>query len=625
MLAKDYLENLHGPSDLSKLSCSELEELAAQIRPFLVDRVLQNGGHLASNLGVVELTLALHKVLNLPTDRLIFDVGHQSYVHKLLSGRKDAFATLRTGNGISGFTRRAESEYDAFGCGHSSTSVSAAVGFAQADLVAGRQNTTVAVFGDGAFTGGMIHEALNNCPKNARLILILNENEMSISHNIGRYSRHLAKIHTSRHYYRTKHFTKSVLHHLPLIGKPLYHFFSWCKDVIKRLRFRGNYFENLGLDYIGPVDGHDLPRLLTVLQEAKSRKHTVVLHVKTKKGKGYAPAEQNPNLYHGVLPTGSASPTDTFSQAFGNTLMTMAGNQPNVCAITAAMREGTGLTAFAAAYPKRFYDVGIAEEHALTFAAGLAAGGMHPFVALYSTFLQRGFDNLIHDIALQQLPVTVMIDRAGLNLRDGATHHGIFDNAFVNMIPHFSFYAPLSCEALSHFMQVSVERSAPCAIRYPSGAQDREIVDLFAKDNDLTAPFLADEVAKSQPKTLIVSYGRITAQALKAQQMLQAQAVACGVVALQQLKPIGDYYAELAPCLQNATQILFLEEGIAQGGIGQSFGAVLAQHAHRAHYQILAIEDSFVQQMQADIYASAHIGAQDVVDAIMHAKEQGNE
>lgn len=620
MLPNDYLENLHTPADLHRMRNSDLSALAEQIRPFLIARVLENGGHLASNLGVVELTLALHKVLDLPNDRLIFDVGHQSYVHKILSGRKDDFATLRTGAGLSGFTKRAESEYDAFGCGHSSTSVSAAIGLCEADRIAGRKCCTVAVFGDGAFTGGMIHEALNNCPKNANLILILNENEMSISHNIGRYSRHLSRIRTTKYYYRTKRATKSFLLRLPLIGRPCYRMVSAVKRYLKELRYRSNYFEALGLHYVGPVDGHNIGKLVTVLTEAKRRGQTTVIHVKTQKGKGYAPAEENPALYHGVAPKNAPAPTTTFSDVCGKTLCALAEGDERICAITAAMCEGTGLTDFRATYPKRFFDVGIAEEHALTFAAGLAAGGMQPHVALYSTFLQRGYDNLIHDIALQKLPVTVLIDRAGLNLRDGATHHGIFDCTFLNAIAHFSLYEPLSYDALR--LALSQPANAPRAIRYPNGAQNDALVAHFAQTSQATDACLADATAQSAPPTLLVSYGRVTAQAVAAARTLCEAGTPCGVVALQQLKPLTPAMDALRPLLASCERLVFIEEGVACGGIGEAFLSLLREMGCTAKTRLLAIADTFVESMPDGAYAAAGIDAPSILRAVSEMEAQ---
>ncbi len=614
MLEKTYLEQLHTVADLHGMSVADLEALASQIRPFLVEKVMQNGGHLASNLGVVELTLALHATMHFPHDRLIFDVGHQSYVHKILTGRKDAFDTLRTGNGLSGFTKRAESEYDAFGAGHSSTSVSAAIGFAKADALAGRDNVTVAVFGDGAFTGGMLHEALNNCPKNARLILILNENEMSISPNIGHYSTHLSKIRCSKGYVHTKQATKSILPKIPLIGKPLYRIIRAIKSRIGRMVYRGNYFEEMGLHYVGVVDGHQIDRLIAVLEDARNSHHTTVIHIKTQKGKGYAPAEEAPDIYHGISPNGVLARGAGFSETFGKILCEMAETDETVCAITAAMADGTGLVPFQKAYPNRFFDVGIAEEHAITFAGGLAGGGMKPYVALYSTFLQRGYDNMVHDIALQNLPVTVMIDRAGLNLHDGATHHGILDVSFLSAIPNLTLFAPLTYDSLRDAMYLSKEKGTPCAIRYPSGQALQGAEETLPRE-DSRVMLRTDAVAKQAPPCMIVTYGRITAEAQKAQAMLKTQGVDCGLCVMEQLKPLAPVAEKMLPLLQNCQKVLFLEEGMRAGGVGMLLGDWMSRQNLHIPYRILAIDDSFVESMEKDFYHSAGIGAQDICRA----------
>jgi 1-deoxy-D-xylulose-5-phosphate synthase len=615
MLAPDYLEQLHTSADLHGMTEADLCDLATQIRSFLIEKVMESGGHLASNLGVVELTLALHATMNFPHDRLIFDVGHQSYVHKILSGRKDAFDTLRAGDGLSGFTKRSESEYDAFGAGHSSTSVSAAIGFAQADAMAGRDNVTVAVFGDGAFTGGMVHEALNNCPKNARLILILNENEMSISPNIGRYSTHLSRIRCSKGYVHVKQATKSILPKIPLIGKLLYRTFRSLKSKIGRLVYRGNYFEEMGLHYVGVVDGHEIDRLIAVLEDARNSRHTTVIHVKTQKGKGYTPAEEAPDTYHGIAPHGVLSRPSGFSEAFGKTLCELAQEDGRICAITAAMADGTGLIPFQKAYPKRFFDVGIAEEHALTFAAGLAAGQMRPYVALYSTFLQRGYDNIVHDIALQNLPVTIMIDRAGLNLHDGATHHGILDVSFLSAIPNMTLYAPLTYDSLEKAMRLSQKMDSPCAIRYPSGSPDANLEADFVVADPEVLSYRADAKAKETPDYMIVTYGRITVQAQKAQQMLAKEGITCGIVVLEQLKPLCAPLLRLLPLLKDCKKILFLEEGMRAGGVGVAMADTLCRMDLHLPLRVLAIDDTFVETMQKDFYHSAGIGAQDVVEA----------
>ncbi len=613
-MSKFDLSQLHETIDLKQATLEEMTDLAAQIRSFLVERVTEQGGHLASNLGVVELTMALHTVFDLPSDRLIFDVGHQSYVHKILTGRKDRFDTLRDGNGLCGFTNRKESPYDPFGAGHSSTSVSAAVGFAQADLLCQRENYTVAVFGDGAFTGGMIHEALNNCPRNAHLILILNENEMSISRNIGRYSKHIARIRTSKRYFQTKQATEGFLRHIPIVGKFFCRVARKIKDTMKHLVSDSNYFEELGLHYMGPVDGHDLSRLLDVLKEAKRSKVTTVIHVKTQKGMGYPPAMKEPGKYHGLSPAGTATVSHSFSTRFGEYLTELAEQDPRICAITAAMCDGTGLPPFLQTHPQRFFDVGIAEEHAITFAAGLCAGGMRPFVAVYSTFLQRGYDQLIHDVALQSLPVTLMVDRAGLNLHDGATHHGIFDVAFLSTIPNMTVYAPLSYASLALAMETSLQMDTPTAIRYENGSEQTALAEqLPYAPAPLT--FFSDARPEDASSLLLLTYGRITKEALQAKALLKAQGLECTVIALECLKPLPHILAELQPYLAKAGAILFLEEGIRNGGAGQIFGDLLQRQGSGIPYRILAIEDSFVEKMPNGIYKAAGISASHVVQA----------
>ncbi|MBO7740479.1 MAG: 1-deoxy-D-xylulose-5-phosphate synthase, partial [Clostridia bacterium] len=406
-----FLESENHKINLKNINNKEAEKLAEEIREFLVESVETTGGHLASNLGVVELTLALHKVFDTPSDRIIWDVGHQSYVHKILTGRAKDFDTLRTPGGLSGFTKRSESEHDAYGTGHSSTSISAAIGFAEADRLQNKTSYTVAVLGDGAFTGGLVHEALNNIDKNLRLIIILNENEMSISKNIGAFSRHIAKMRATRGYLKTKSFTRTVVTRIPLIGKGLFRGIRRVKKGIKNAMYGSNYFEDLGLYYLGPADGNNFEAVENLLQEAIASGQSTVIHLKTTKGKGYTPAEEKPNEYHSVAPQGCVAKTNV-STAMGETLTTLAAEDDKIVAITAAMADGCGITSFAENYPTRFFDVGIAEEHALIFAAGLSLGGMKPVVPIYSSFLQRGYDSILHDIALQQVPVVVPIDRA---------------------------------------------------------------------------------------------------------------------------------------------------------------------------------------------------------------------
>ena len=454
--SKDYLHlnRINSPDDLKAIPAEELPVLAEEIRRFLVDRVLENGGHLASNLGVVELSLAIHRVFSTPQDHIIFDVGHQAYVHKLITGRRERFETLRQAGGLSGFPKRTESEHDAFGTGHSSTSLSAALGFAEADKLKGSDAYTVCILGDGAYTGGMIHEALNNCRKKLNLIIILNENEMSISKNIGRFAKTLSRLRSSKGYFRTKNATGSIMRKIPLIGKPLFLGLRRIKMGLKAALYGSNYFENLGLYYLGPVNGNDEEAVERLLREAKESRQCCVIHLKTQKGKGYAPAVASPDQYHGVAPANAPSHTGTsFSAEMGAHLTELATKNEKICAITAAMPSGTGLLPFKAQHPTRFFDVGIAEEHAVTFAAGLAANGYRPVVAVYSTFLQRSYDNIIHDVALQNLPVVFCIDRAGLNASDGATHHGIFDVAFLSEIPNLKLTVPHDREIIEAILE----------------------------------------------------------------------------------------------------------------------------------------------------------------------------
>lgn len=614
------LDTIRTQADLKALPDAQMDALAAEIREFLVEHVSENGGHLASNLGVVELTMALHRAFDLPSDRIIFDVGHQSYVHKLLTGRKESFSTLRTGDGLSGFTNRAESPCDAFGAGHSSTSLSAALGFVAADALKGEKHYTVAVIGDGAFTGGMIHEALNNCPKSSHLILILNENEMSISRNIGRYARHLAKLRASKGYLRTKGATRSVLRFLP----PLYKLVRAIKQAFKNMLYHSNYFEEMGVFYLGPANGNDYRAVSRLLTEAKNANQTTVIHLKTKKGKGHPPAEAAPNAYHNIPPRGVTPPARTFSKAFGEQLCRMAEDDPSICAITAAMCDGTGLKPFRDAYRSRFFDVGIAEEHALTFAAGLAAAGMKPVFAVYSTFLQRGYDNLIHDIALQSLPVTVAIDRAGLNVRDGATHHGIFDVAMLMGIPNFALYAPITEAQLAAALSLSLDSGAPAAIRYPHADSVQQALEAAFPPPASAEPAAqllprADAAAHAGASCLILTYGQIAGEALRAEAELTAQGIPCGTVLLSTLKPLAPSIEAIKPYIESATHLLFLEEGIRAGGVGACLGDALARKGLLAGktYDVLAIDDHFAQVLPAgEKYRAAGISASDAVEVL---------
>ncbi len=593
-----YLSRIHSPNDVKAIPKEEMDALASEIRDELVRIVSQNGGHLASNLGVVELTLAIHRVFDTPKDHVIFDVGHQSYIHKMLTGRYERMESIRKAGGISGFPKISESEHDAFGAGHSSTSFSAALGFATADKLCGSDAYTVAIFGDGAYTGGMIHEALNNCQKDLKLIIILNENEMSISKNIGRFATNLSRIRASSGYMKTKRATGTFLNKIPLIGKPIFKGIRKLKMLIKNSFYDSNYFESMGLTYLGPIDGNNYTAVEKILRDARRLNESVIIHVKTKKGKGYAPAENEPSKYHGMPPSDAANDKISFSEVMGEHLVALANENDKICAITAAMSDGTGLNSFKAKHPNRFFDVGIAEEHALTFAAGLAANGMRPCAAIYSTFLQRAYDNIIHDVALQNLPVLMLIDRAGLNLKDGATHHGIFDVAFLSHIPNIRIYTPISNDGLRASMEEALSLNCPCAIRYPSGVENVKAVERFYgnqgfKDISLKTDFSLDE--KDKLDAIIVTYGRISDEAIKVADELKSE-LRVGIILLEVLKPYNDIAQKIVALIGSSVKgILFYEEEIKIGGMGMNLSAILSDELkmRNINYSVLALDDSF--------------------------------
>lgn len=609
------LDKISSPSDLKKLDSCELPALCGEIREFLVDHVTRSGGHLASNLGVVELTVALHRIFDSPTDTIVWDVGHQSYVHKILTGRATGFDELRAPGGLSGFTKRSESEHDSFGAGHSSTSLSAALGIARAKALAGDPSYTIAVLGDGAFTGGMIHEALNNSDRSLKLIIVLNENEMSISKNIGRFASHIQKVRTSGKYHKIKRETRSILYKIPLIGKPTFRAVRRVKQSIKGVLYHTNYFEDLGLYYIGPVDGHNLSSLELMLTEAKRADQSVIVHIKTTKGRGYPPAETEPGKYHGIPPMGTPK-VRNFSAEMGDTLCSIAENDSKVVAITAAMADGCGLCEFAKRFPDRFFDVGIAEEHALVFAAGLAAGGMRPFFAVYSTFLQRGYDNIIHDIALQHLPVVVCIDRANLAERDGPTHHGIFDAAFLSEIPDILLCAPCDFASLRDTLERAARATLPTFIRYPSSGEIIGLRERFVNGIDglYRTDFSTDEAIDG----LIVVYGRIVSEAIAAADNLASSGKKIGILLLEQLKPL-DAAADLASSILRDADIplLFLEEGIYAGSVSmilreQLIDCGISSAARRC--RILAIKDSFAPSKKGmTAFEACNISASDCI------------
>ena len=612
-----YLGKVGDGQTLKSLDEQAILCLNREIREFLIERVSENGGHLASNLGVVELTVALHRVFDSPKDHIIWDVGHQCYVHKLLTGRLDRFDTLRQSGGLSGFTKRSESAHDPFGAGHSSTSISAALGFAVTDKLSGSDAYSIAVIGDGAFTGGMVHEALNNVEKDLRLIIVLNENEMSIAKNTGRFANTLAHIRRGKAYFSAKKVTRNVLKSIPLIGKPLFRAVKRVKMGIKNFLYGSNYFEDLGLTYLGPVDGNDAGAIEALLREAKKLNESVIIHVKTKKGLGYQPAEQAPTAYHGVSPVGKASQKPNFSKVCGQVLTELAAGNDRICAITAAMGDGTGLEAFHKAYPDRYFDVGIAEEHAVTFGAAMAANGYLPVFAVYSTFLQRAYDQVIHDVALQGLPLVLCIDRAGISAADGATHHGIFDVAFLSHIPGMTIYTPVTADGLALSLKQAVASNAPVAIRYPNGREHEDVISRFypsgtCEDIDVRAWNTKDA------QCVIVTHGKIVREAIKAVEALQTQGIITGILLCEYIKPYDQLAKRVAELIGNPeTPVVFLEEEIRAGGFGMVLSDAMARQGTLTRHAIMAVDDNFVLQTKNEsVYTTAGIDADCIVETV---------
>lgn len=595
------LNQIKGPEDVKKMDIGKLPALCVELRDKLIETVSANGGHLASNLGVVELTVALHRVFESPKDQIVWDVGHQSYVHKLLTGREKSFGSIRQFGGLSGFPRADESIHDPYGAGHSSTSISAASGLAAAKRIQNDDGYAVAVVGDGALTGGLAFEGMNNAGRTQdKLIIVLNDNKMSISKNVGAIARHLMFIRTKPFYFKIKDIAEAILAHIPVFGKKIRKALVFSKNAIKNYLYHSTIFEEMGLIYLGPVDGHDIEAVERILRRAKAAGRPALVHVLTVKGKGYTFAEQNPRAFHGVssfdVETGDAiapASRETFSAVFGRTLCMAASNNPHLCAITAAMAAGTGLTDFAAQYRDRFFDVGIAEEHAVVFAAGLAANGMLPVFAVYSTFLQRAYDQIIHDVALQKLKVVFAVDRAGLVGQDGETHQGIFDVAFFNTVPNVTVFSPTTSDELRNMLFAGFfECDGPVAIRYPRGCSP-------ALPDDYHPSYRSyDLYGTGQTDILIVTYGRLFGEAVKVALTLRKEGLAVSVLKLNRIKPID------AACFETAmffSRIYFVEEGIRSGGVGELFCARLAERGYHGSCSVRAIEDTFVQQGPVDV------------------------
>ncbi len=585
-----YLENINSPKDIKKLNIDELNALCEEIRELMINTVSTTGGHLASNLGVVELTVALHKVFNSPVDQIVFDVGHQCYTHKILTGRKDSFCTLRKEGGISGFTRPDESEHDIFSSGHSSTSISQAIGLAKAKTLRNEKGKVVAVIGDGALTGGLAYEALNNSGyENSNLIVILNDNNMSISKNVGSMAKNLTTIRTSPKYNNFKSKLTRTLAKMPKFGQQIQRFLTAVNQRIRKRVYKNTFFEDLGFRYYGPIDGHDLDSLIDALKVAKAHNHSVLIHINTTKGRGYDFAERDPSKFHGIgefnINTGEPiSSGATFSSVFGDSLFHMAEKDTRICAVTAAMTSGTGLSRFADEFPKRFFDVGIAEQHAVTFSGGLAKNGCIPVFAVYSTFLQRSYDQLIHDVAMQGVKVIFAIDRAGFVGNDGESHQGLFDTAYLMSIPDLTVYSPTYFDELSSMLYQAVyKHDKAVAIRYPRGNQPTPPENYTY--NKESYKIFGDENASR----CIVTYGREFANCYDALSELEDTFI----IKLNRIKPID---REVIKYTRNAEKIFFFEEGVKTGGVGECFAALLEEAGIKAEFRHIAVEDEFVKQ-----------------------------
>lgn len=581
------LDTIKSPEDLKGLSSEQLKQLCSEIRTRIIQTVSSNGGHLASNLGVVELTVALHRAFSSVDDKIVWDVGHQAYTHKMLTGRCDQISTIRTKNGLSGFPNRQESPYDPFTSGHSSTSISAALGLAKAKELTGEPGYVVAVIGDGALTGGLAYEGLNNAGRyNKNFIVILNDNKMSISRNVGSMARYLAKIRTEPSYFRIKGNVEKTLDHIPGIGKPMHHVLTRSKSVLKQLLYNSTIFEDMGFYYYGPFDGHNVNKLIEVFTNVKSIRHPVLLHVITQKGKGYSFAEQNPGAFHGVssfnIKTGkSFSSGPNFSAVFGDALCSFAEEDHRICGVTAAMQSGTGLTQFAAKFPERFFDTGIAEEHSVTFCGGLAAGGLLPVFAVYSSFLQRGYDQLIHDVALQRVKVVLAVDRAGIVGEDGQTHQGIFDAAYFNTIPGAAVYSPSYYDELKSCLRMALYDSPGiAAVRYPRGGQLFRPYDF----QPCGCPF--DQYGEPSAQITVVTYGRLFSFACLALSRLKERNIQINIIKLNRIRPIDQEAVQMAVA---AWHVFFFEEGIAQGGVGEHFNYLLSQARFQGKFHLRAI------------------------------------
>lgn len=597
------LPAIHGPEDVKRLSISECQTLATEIRQMIIDTVSRQGGHLASNLGDVELTIALHRAFSSPTDKIIFDVGHQIYAHKLLTGRQEMFSTLRSYKGMSGFPCRAESEHDLFDTGHSSTAISMALGLARARDLRHEDYHVVAVVGDGALTGGMCYEAMNDAGNGKnRLIVILNDNEMSISRNVGALSEYFKHLRASASWYGGKKRIKHHLQRIPLVGHSIASLVEKAKDMIKSVVTEGELFEALGFRYLGPFDGHNIAEMTRVFEEAKQVTDTpLLIHVITKKGYGYDLAERQPEKFHGVAPfrvenglKRNQSSRESAAQVAGRSLTALAAGDERVVAITAAMAGGTGLSGFAKAYPERFFDVGIAEQHAVSMAAGLARAGMRPYFAVYATFLQRAYDQIVHDVCLQNLPVTILADHAALVGDDGKTHHGVLCVPMLLSIPNMTLLAPRDTDDLREAVKVSLGVNGPCVIQYP-----KDGIEPYAKPLDGRAPEVGRwQTLREGGDATVLAFGRMTKHALLAAQLLAQEDLQIGVIDAWSLKPV-DMDCLLA-LFERKARIITIEEGELIGGFGSEIARLCVEHGAQEPAAILGLPNRFIAQGTID-------------------------
>ena len=593
---KISLWNLKLPTGLKALTLSQCNVLSEEIREILIDTVSKTGGHLASNLGSVELSLAIHRVFNSPKDKIIWDVGHQSYTHKLLTGRLNTFSTLRQENGISGFPRPSESVHDAFIAGHSSNSISAACGIARGMKLQGDNHHAIAIIGDGAFTGGLAYEGLNNAGKSEdNIIIILNHNDMSISKNVGAFAKYIAGIRAKPEYLNTKQLVERVLNKTPLVGTPLKHMIKTSKSALKGMIYHSTMFEDFGFVYLGPVDGHNQAELEKTLRTAKSLKKPVFVHVNTTKGKGFEPAEKNPGAFHGIskFDMQSGNPEiiseDSYSAVFGKELTRIASYDSRICAVTAAMKYGTGLQYFYAEHKDRFFDVGIAEQHAVTFSAGLAKTGMIPVFAVYSSFLQRAYDQILHDAAIDNTHIVLAIDRAGIVGEDGETHQGVFDVPFLTTIPNVTIFAPSCYEEMSLCLSEALFNTKGIAcIRYPRG-RDASTFDKSSLNTSFS-------LSQTDSEILLITYGRSYDSLIRVRESFLVQDKTFDILKLTSIFPIADQVVEIA---LKYSKIIFFEEGMESGGIAEHLSAKLLYSGYKGHLDIVGVH-GFIKQGTVD-------------------------